>query len=81
MLLKTKRVYNWCPDKRDFLAITERKRVRCPTCNRRLLPMEVYEYSMFGREDLVGFKLPPHKTYKLKGGTDNGKRSRGRARA
>ncbi len=58
-----KRIYDWCSDDSGFLKIDKRKRVRCPTCNRRLLPMEVRAWI---DGDFIGFKLPGHKTYKTK---------------
>jgi len=57
MILKKKRELKWCPDQ-SWVQIKERKRVRCPTCNRRLLVRE--QYCVGG--EFVGFKIPPHKT-------------------
>jgi len=60
-LKKTRRVWVWCPDESWVKSIVVRKRVRCPTCNKRLLPREVYDPVSFGIE-FIGFKIPPHKT-------------------
>ncbi len=68
---KKKRVYDWCPDQ-SIVTTKERKVVRCPSCNRRLLPQEICQPIEFfpdeyqcGEKEVIGFKLPPHKTYKL----------------
>jgi len=58
--MKKKRIYRWCPDQSWCPNLDKRKIVRCPTCNRRLLPRE-----QVGGE--FGYKLPPHKTYKNAG--------------
>jgi hypothetical protein len=49
----------WCPDRTYFprREMSERKKVRCPTCNRILLPRE---HHCVGGETL-GFVLPMHK--------------------
>jgi len=57
MLLKKKRTYKWCPCS-NVLFLDKRRRVRCPICNRRLLPQEL-KY-----EGGIGYRIPPHKTYK-----------------
>jgi alcohol dehydrogenase class IV len=59
MKLKKKRAYQWCPSE-EIVPLDKRKRVRCSVCNRRLLPRELIH------DAEVTYKLPPHKTYKLK---------------
>lgn len=60
---KTKRRKVWCPDQ-SRVDIDRRAYVRCPTCNRRLMPSEVCVYHMAdtdeGKEH-IGWKIPPHK--------------------
>ena len=65
MLLKKKRELKWCPDQ-SWVDIKQRKIVRCPTCNRKLLPREIYNISSIELDsnELVGYKIPPHKTRK-----------------
>jgi len=66
MILKKKRELKWSNDQ-SWVNIKEGKRVRCPTCNRRLLPREVYD-SLSGQpnsnESIRYYKIPPHKTRK-----------------
>lgn len=64
---KKKRIYEWCPNgypathHQDIIYSDKRRRIRCPLCNRRLLLQERID------EDgklLIGYQIPPHKTYK-----------------
>jgi hypothetical protein len=62
-LNKTKKVKDWCPSGETKLHIGGKRKVtRCPTCNKRLLPMlidlEPYEIFKLGN---VLWAIPPHK--------------------
>ena len=68
----------WCSDQTyyHFEVAPERKKVRCPSCRKILLLQEVH---CVGGE-LLGFKIPMHKTkpktYKRPKGDRRGARSR-----
>ena len=62
----------WCPDETNFFLWTGRRKVRCPTCGRRLLLAVVPEMAYRDENGLpwdptpLRFKVPRHKTSKIK---------------
>lgn len=66
----------WCDDRTGFSILGGRRKVRCPTCGRRLLLAVVPEMASFDTDRVgrripadptpIGYALPPHKTSTVK---------------